>query len=70
MLSSPAIMRRSVDLPQPDGPTRITEIAVSDIDRHAVDDFVGAVGLADIDHADWRHLTLLVAHVIAFDGKV
>ena len=51
MLSSPAIMRSSVDLPQPEGPTQDDEVAVGDVERHAVDHLMRAVGFADIDHA-------------------
>jgi len=40
--SSPAIMRNSVDLPQPDGPTKNDELAVADVDVDAVDDLHGA----------------------------
>ena len=36
--SSPAIMRSSVDLPQPEGPTSTRERAVGDVDVDAVQD--------------------------------
>ena len=35
--SSPAIMRSSVDLPQPDGPDEHDELAVADPEAHVVD---------------------------------
>ena len=36
IVSSPAIIRSSVDLPQPDGPTSTTKLAVGDCDRDAL----------------------------------
>ena len=42
--SRPEIMRKSVDLPQPDGPTS-DELAGCDVDIDAVDDFERSVGL-------------------------
>ena len=35
--SSPAIIRSSVDLPQPDGPDQHAELAVGDLDVDAAD---------------------------------
>ena len=45
--SSPAIMRSSVDLPQPDGPTKTANSPRSISMRDAVDDLGGAEGLLD-----------------------
>ena len=39
--SSPAIMRSSVDLPQPDGPTNTTNSRSCDIEVDALDDLDG-----------------------------
>ena len=55
MFSSPAIMRSSVDLPQPEGPTSIDELAVRDVDRHPVQHLRGAERLADVADVDCRH---------------
>ena len=46
--SSPAIMRSSVDLPQPDGPTKTHELAVVDLEVDALDDLDVAEALADV----------------------
>ena len=46
--SSPAIMRSSVDFPQPDGPDEDHELAVADVDVDAVDDLDRTEGLADL----------------------
>ena len=40
-------MRSSVDLPQPDGPTKTHELAVRHLEVDAVDDVDGAEGLVD-----------------------
>ena len=41
IFSSPAIIRSSVDFPQPDGPTRDDEFAVVDIDADPVEHLDG-----------------------------
>ena len=48
MSSSPAIIRKSVLLPQPDGPTNTTNSPDLIVEVDPVDDFVGAVRLDDI----------------------
>ena len=47
--SSPAIIRSSVDLPQPDGPTSTTNSPVADLQRDVVDRVDAAV--VDLRHA-------------------
>ncbi len=49
MFSSPAIMRRSVDFPQPDG-RRGHELAIPDADIHAMDDLGRSVSLVHAAH--------------------
>ncbi len=39
MSSSPAIIRSAVDLPQPDGPTRIMNSPSLDVEVHVLDGF-------------------------------
>ena len=45
-ISRPAIMRRVVVLPQPDGPSSVTSVPGSMVKRHVVDGGDGAVALA------------------------
>ena len=62
MVSSPATIRSSVDLPQPEGPDQHAELAVADFEVDALDGLEAAgVGLADVaesyvSHGDylWR----------------
>ena len=54
--SSPAIIRSSVDFPQPDGPDENDELAVGDVDIHPVDDLHRAEGFADVAKCHWCHL--------------
>ena len=53
--SSPAMMRRSVDLPQPDGPTKTTNSPSCDLEVDVLQHLGRAEGLADVfeleDHA-------------------
>ena len=54
--SSPAIMRSSVDLPQPDGPTKTTNSPSSIVEVDALDDLGRlAEGLLDAVQLDARH---------------
>ena len=53
--SSPAIMRSSVDLPQPDGPTKTMNSRSFDLEVDALDDFQGAEGLLDVLKFDMGH---------------
>ena len=46
--SSPAIIRRSVDLPQPEGPTRATNSPSSMREAEVVDDLERAEGLLGV----------------------
>ena len=55
MFSSPAIMRSSVDLPQPDGPTSTTNSPSSISDIDAVDDLDRSEGLSDVADLDGSH---------------
>ena len=50
MSSSPAIARRSVDFPQPDGPTKTMNSPVD-----AVQDLDVAVGFADVPEGKFGH---------------
>ena len=56
--SSPAIMRSSVDLPQPEGPTNDDELAIGDVEVDALDDLHGAETLANVLES-----TLAMEHV-------
>ena len=61
MSSSPASMRSSVDLPQPDGPDQHHELAVGDVEADAVDDLGRAEGLLDVAgtrRMPWRCLAV------------
>ncbi len=53
--SSPAIIRRSVDLPQPEGPTKTTNSPSCDVEVDAVDDHRLAVALDDALHLKGSH---------------
>ena len=57
--SSPAIMRSSVDLPQPEGPTSTTNSPSRDREVDAVEHVDRAVGLADFGDVDGCHAMLL-----------
>ena len=46
-LSRPAIIRRSVDLPQPDGPDEDHELALAHVELHALDDLEGRRRLSE-----------------------
>ena len=51
--SKPAIRRSVVVLPQPDGPSSVTKLALFDVDVHVVDrDDVAATRFADEDFAE------------------
>ena len=52
IVSSPAMMRSSVDLPQPEGPTKTHELAVLDLEVDVVQDLDGAEGLGDAAKGD------------------
>ena len=52
------MMRSSVDLPQPDGPTKHDELAVLHVEVDVVDDLDPAEGFADAAQAQIRHRPL------------
>ena len=54
--SRPAIARRSVDFPQPDGPTSAMNSPSLDVEGHVVDrDDVAGEHLGDVPELDLRH---------------
>ncbi len=64
--SSPAIMRSSVDLPQPEGPTKTTSSRSAIDERHVAHRLDLAEALADVLEVDRRHAAYpfaLTAHI-------
>jgi hypothetical protein len=53
--SSPAIMRRKVDLPQPEGPTSTHKLAVGDVYADTLDDVGAAKVLVYLTDGDAGH---------------
>ena len=53
--SRPAIMRKVVDLPHPDGPRRTTKLPSSASERDVPDSYGAAPGLGDTDEFDGGH---------------
>ncbi len=54
-VSSPAMMRRSVDLPQPEAPEQHDELAVGDVEVDALEHVGLAEGLADLVDLELGH---------------
>ncbi len=55
IVSSPAMVLSSVDLPQPDGPTRTRKPPFSSVDVDALEDLDIAEALLQADHFEERH---------------
>ena len=51
----PEIARSSVDLPAPFGPDHADELAVADVERHAVQDLRLVVAHREVAHLKQRH---------------
>src|SRR5262245_26447656 len=58
MFSSPAIIRSSVDLPQPDGPTSTTKFAIADRDVDTMDHGCRTESLSYVTDCDGSHSLL------------
>jgi hypothetical protein len=50
-------MRSRVDLPQPGRPDDDDELAVGNVDRHAVNHLVGDIALANVAKLDFSHFS-------------